>query len=60
MNFGKGAVSFKGMVASELATNIELRLNSPTGTLIGTLKVGITEGWNEYEEQTYSVSGAEG
>lgn len=60
VNFGEGAISFKGMVASELASNIELRLNSPSGTLIGTLKVAVTEGWNEYEEQTCSVSGATG
>ncbi len=60
VNFGKGAISFKGMVASELATNIELRLNSPTGTLIGTLKVAITGDWSEYEEQTCSIDGATG
>lgn len=60
VDFGKGAISFKSMVASELATNIELRLNSPTGTLIGTLKVAITGGWGEYEEQVCSISDVTG
>lgn len=60
VNFGKGAISFKGMIASELATNIELRLNSPTGTRIGTLEVEVTGDWGEYTEQTCSVSGATG
>ncbi|TYQ18193.1 UNVERIFIED_CONTAM: arabinoxylan arabinofuranohydrolase [Acetivibrio alkalicellulosi] len=60
MEFSKEATSFKAMVASELATNIELRLGSPTGTRIGTLEVAITGDWNEYEEQTIKINGVTG
>ncbi len=56
VNFGTGATSFKAMVANEGTSNIELRLNSPTGTLIGTLPVASTGGWNEYKEQTCSIT----
>ncbi|MDQ2087750.1 carbohydrate-binding protein [Herbivorax sp. ANBcel31] len=60
VDFGNGATSFRGMVASELATDIELRLGSPTGTLIGTLEIEITGDWGEYEEQICSVDGVTG
>ncbi len=56
VNFGNGAISFKAMVANSGTSNIELRLNSPTGTLIGTLPVASTGGWNEYKEQTCSIT----
>ncbi len=56
IDFGSGAASFKSLVASTGTTNIELKLNSPTGTLIGTLKVASTEGWNEYQEQTCNIN----
>ncbi|MFZ5988939.1 MAG: non-reducing end alpha-L-arabinofuranosidase family hydrolase, partial [Bacillota bacterium] len=56
IDFGNGATSFKAMVANAGTTNIELRLNSPTGTLIGTLPVESTGDWNTYQEQTCSIS----
>ncbi|TYQ12696.1 UNVERIFIED_CONTAM: glucuronoarabinoxylan endo-1,4-beta-xylanase [Acetivibrio alkalicellulosi] len=56
IDFGDGASSFKGVFASELNSNIELRLNSPTGILIGTLPVSLTGGWNVYEEQQCNIS----
>ena len=61
IDFEDGATSFIAMVAADSVTsNIELRLNSPTGNLIGTLEVESTGGWNEYQEQTCSVSGVTG
>lgn len=55
VDFGTGATSFKAIVADALTANIELRLNSPTGELIGTLPVTSTGDWSIYEEQTCSV-----
>ncbi|MFZ5986643.1 MAG: carbohydrate-binding protein [Bacillota bacterium] len=56
IDFGNGATSFKAMVADAGTANIELRLNSPTGTLIGTLPVASTGDWNTYQEQTCSIN----
>ncbi|TYQ12695.1 UNVERIFIED_CONTAM: GH35 family endo-1,4-beta-xylanase [Acetivibrio alkalicellulosi] len=56
IDFKNGATSFKAMVASELRSNIELRLDSPTGTRIGTLQVATTGGWGVYEEQTCNIT----
>ncbi len=56
IDFGNGATSFKALVADSITAKIELRLNSPTGTLIGTLPVESTGDWNTYREQTCSVS----
>ena len=60
IDFGSGATSFKALVAGELNPNIELRLNSPTGTLVGTLPVEATGDWDTYEEQACNVSGVTG
>jgi len=56
IDFGNGATSFKAKVANSNTSNIELRLNGPNGTLIGTLSVKSTGDWNTYEEQTCSIS----
>ncbi|MFZ5986646.1 MAG: carbohydrate-binding protein [Bacillota bacterium] len=56
IDFGSGATSFKAMVSDTGTANIELRLNSPTGTLIGTLTVASTGDWNTYQEQTWSIN----
>ncbi len=56
IDFGSGATSFKALVADQATANIELRLNSPSGTLIGKLPVEATGDWNTYQEQTCSVS----
>ncbi|WP_137696473.1 pectinesterase family protein [Ruminiclostridium herbifermentans] len=56
IDFKSEAASFKSLVATTGTPNIELRLNSPTGTLIGTLKVASTGGWNEYKEQACSIN----
>lgn len=50
-DFGeKGATGFKANIASAVGGKIEIHLDSPTGTTIGTLNVGSTGG-----EQTWKV-----
>lgn len=60
VDFKNGANSFKALVASSLNSEIELRLNSPSGTLIGKLSVASTGDWNNYEEQTCTISNVTG
>ncbi|MDP4181643.1 MAG: endo-1,4-beta-xylanase, partial [Bacillota bacterium] len=60
IDFGNGATSFKALVADSGTANIELRLNSPTGTLIGTLPVASTGDWNTYQEQSCNINNITG
>lgn len=62
IDFEGGATSFKALVASDADTpaNIQLRLGSPSGTLIGTLSVPSTGGWNDYEELACDISNTTG
>lgn len=61
VDFGSGAGSFEARVASQTSGgNIEIRLDSPTGTLIGTCEVGNTGGWQSWSTKTCTVSGATG
>lgn len=61
VNFGTGATSFEARVASATSGgNIELRLDSPTGKLVGTLVVKGTGGWQTWTTNTCTVSGATG
>ena len=49
VDFGSGATSFEARVASATSGgNIELRLDSPTGTLVGTCAVSGTGGWQTW------------
>ena len=61
VDFGTGAASFVARVASATSGgNIELRLDSPTGTLVGTCAVSETGDWQTYSDKSCTVSGAEG
>lgn len=61
VNFGSGAAAFEARVASAgNGGNIELRLDSPTGTLAGTCAVQNTGGWQSWVTKTCTVSGASG
>ena len=61
VDFGTGATSFEARVASATnGGNIELRLDSPTGTLIGTCAVDGTGGWQAWTTKSCKVSGATG
>ncbi|RCX14840.1 dockerin type I repeat protein [Anaerobacterium chartisolvens] len=55
VDFGSGASSFKAKVAAAGTTSIDVRLGSSTGTLIGTLPVASTGGWNEYQDQSCAI-----
>ena len=58
---GAGSVTVRLAVPANFAgKQIELRLGSPTGTLVGSLTTRGTGGWNSYAQQTTSVSGASG
>ncbi|HEX3029048.1 MAG TPA: carbohydrate-binding protein, partial [Clostridia bacterium] len=60
--FGTGATSFQARVASNNANGgkIEIRLDSASGTLVGTCAVAGTGGWQTYTDVKCSVSGVSG
>ena len=61
VNFGSGASSFIARVASATSGgNIELRLDSQTGTLVETCAVAGTGGWQTWATRTCTVTGATG
>lgn len=61
VDFGNGAATFNARVASATAGgNIEIRLDSPTGTLLGTCVVPKTGGWQTWATKSCNVSGATG
>jgi len=61
IDFGSGATNISARVASAVANGIvEFRLGSPNGTLIVTVPVGNTGGWQSWQTVSASVSGAVG
>jgi arabinoxylan arabinofuranohydrolase len=61
VDFGAGATSFDARVASATGGgNIEIRLDSLTGTLVGTCAVSGTGGWQNWVAKSCTVSGASG
>jgi len=61
VDFSSGAASFEARVASAgSGGNIEIRLNSTTGTLVGTCAVTGTGGTQTWVTKTCTVSGATG
>lgn len=61
VNFGSGARNFSARVASATnGGNIELRLGSDTGSLVGTCRVPATGGWQTWTTVSCTVSGATG
>ena len=61
IDFGNGADTFQARVASRNSGgNIEVRLGSPTGTLVGTLLVPGTGNWQNWVTRTTNVSGVSG
>ncbi|SDI11620.1 arabinoxylan arabinofuranohydrolase [Pseudobutyrivibrio sp. 49] len=61
VDFGNGAKSFSARVASAYGGGrIELRLDSTSGRLIGTVDVAKTAGWQSYVTKTCDISGATG
>ncbi len=61
VDFGSGAASFDARVASAAnGGNIELRLDSQAGTLIGTCNVQGTGDWQTWVTKSCNVNGAKG
>ena len=61
VDFGKSAKSFEARVASATSGGkIELRLDSPSGTLVGACSVTGTGGWQTWVTKSCSVTGATG
>lgn len=61
VNFGTtGPTQFYARVATTAGGNIEIRIDSLTGTLVGTCPVMSTGGWQTWATQSCAVSGATG
>ncbi|WP_434035568.1 carbohydrate-binding protein [Formosa sp. 4Alg 33] len=61
IDFGNGALSVSvGMASDRDGGNVEFRLGSETGTLIGTATVGNTSGWQTYEDVSVNLTEATG
>ncbi|RCX14850.1 dockerin type I repeat protein, partial [Anaerobacterium chartisolvens] len=61
IDFGSGATSFQARVSSATSGgNIEIRLDSINGTLVGTCAVPETGGWQNWVDVKCNVSGASG
>jgi arabinoxylan arabinofuranohydrolase len=61
VSFGTGATSFSARVASATSGGrIEVRLDNPTGTLVGTCNVPGTGGWQSWTTVSCTTSGATG
>ena len=56
INFGSGATGFSATVATEVNTSIQIRADSATGTLLGTLNVSSTGSWNTYQTVSTDIS----
>ncbi|HOV27413.1 MAG TPA: carbohydrate-binding protein [Pseudobacteroides sp.] len=61
VDFGSGAESFEARVASATSGgSIEIRLDSPTGKLVGTCVISGTGGWQTWVTKSCTISGATG
>ena len=61
VDFGAGAKAFDARVASAAnAGNIEIRLDSPVGDLVGVCSVPKTGGWQNWSTKSCAITGARG
>jgi hypothetical protein len=61
IDFGTGAAGFQARVSSAASGgNIEIRLDSNTGTLVGTCPVAATGDWQTWTDAKCAVSGVSG
>lgn len=61
VNFGSGATGFQARIAGTSASGkIDVRLDSATGTLVGSLPGVNTGAWQTYTTASCSISGASG
>lgn len=59
VDFRLGADSFNARVASSIGGTIELRLDSPTGTLVGTCQISDTGGLNSWDSVSCDIDKTE-
>lgn len=57
---GVTGVSARVANGGTTATSLEVRTGSPTGTLLGTVPVGVTGGWQTWATNSAALSGASG
>jgi len=60
IDFGDGAVSITARVATQIATTIQVRSGSASGTLLGTINVGSTGSFDTYREVSANISNTTG
>nr|1NAE_A Chain A, putative xylanase [Thermoclostridium stercorarium]1O8S_A Chain A, PUTATIVE ENDO-XYLANASE [Thermoclostridium stercorarium]1OD3_A Chain A, PUTATIVE XYLANASE [Thermoclostridium stercorarium] len=60
IDFGDGATSVTARVATQNATTIQVRLGSPSGTLLGTIYVGSTGSFDTYRDVSATISNTAG
>ena len=60
VDFGSSALSISASIAGKRSGNVELRLGSISGTLIGTIPVVSTDGWQTWQTFTANLTGASG
>lgn len=60
INFSSGASGFSATVATEVNTSIQIRSDSATGPLLGTLYVSSTGSWNTYQTVSTTISNITG
>ncbi|HZK81064.1 MAG TPA: carbohydrate-binding protein, partial [Humisphaera sp.] len=57
LNFGSGVTKITADLAAIYSGGtIEVHSGSPTGTLLGTIKVAVTGAWNKYTSQSATIS----
>ncbi|RCX19261.1 GH35 family endo-1,4-beta-xylanase [Anaerobacterium chartisolvens] len=56
VDFGNGANTFSASVASSSGSSVEIRLDSPTGTLAGTLSSVNTGSYDQYQEKVCTLT----
>ncbi|PNW28440.1 carbohydrate-binding protein [Formosa algae] len=60
VDFGSGALSVSASISGKRAGEVELRLGSETGDLIGVIPVESTDGWQNWKTFSANLNGAIG
>ncbi len=58
-DFDSGVAAFKARVSTPRKGSIEIRLDSPTGKLLGTCQINDTHGWNTWADATCNVDNSQ-
>ena len=60
VDLGTGVSQFTANLATSNSTSIQIRANSASGTLLGTLSIGSTGSWDTYQQKSTTVSSITG